>query len=321
MFSKEKFIIGSRGSRLSLAQAEHFKDELLLANPNLRAEQIELKVIKTSGDKFKTENLASMGGKGLFVKEIEEELINKNIDCAVHSLKDVPTFGVPSLMLAAFLKRKDERDAFISPVAKSFNQLKPGSTVGTSSVRRIAQLKKLRSDLNIVSMRGNIDSRIEKVKEGIYDSIVLAYAGIKRLGFHNYVSEIFDKDKMLPAAGQGIVTIQCRVDDFNTIKLLDSINDKETEIIVDAERSFLHRVNGACDTPVAANAIINEDNEIFLQAELLSLNGSKVFRAHKTGLIEKAVSIGLDVAEEILDKAGHDFIVSETKLAHTIHKT
>ncbi|MDC0375477.1 hydroxymethylbilane synthase [Pelagibacteraceae bacterium] len=321
MFSKEKFIIGSRGSRLSLAQAEHFKDELLLANPNLRAEQIELKVIKTSGDKFKTENLASMGGKGLFVKEIEEELINKNIDCAVHSLKDVPTFGVPSLMLAAFLKRKDERDAFISPVAKSFNQLKPGSTVGTSSVRRIAQLKKLRSDLNIVSMRGNIDSRIEKVKEGIYDSIVLAYAGIKRLGFHNYVSEIFDKDKMLPAAGQGIVAIQCRVDDFNTIKLLDSINDKETEIIVDAERSFLHRVNGACDTPVAANAIINEDNEIFLQAELLSLDGSKVFRAHKTGLMEKAVSIGLDVAEEILDKAGHDFIVSETKLAHTIHKT
>ena len=321
MFSKEKFIIGSRGSRLSLAQAEHFKDELLLANPNLRAEQIELKVIKTSGDKFKTENLASMGCKGLFVKEIEEELINKNIDCAVHSLKDVPTFGVPSLMLAAFLKRKDERDAFISPVAKSFNQLKPGSTVGTSSVRRIAQLKKLRSDLNIVSMRGNIDSRIEKVKEGIYDSIVLAYAGIKRLGFHNYVSEIFDKDKMLPAAGQGIVSIQCRVDDFNTIKLLDSINDKETEIIVDAERSFLHRVNGACDTPVAANAIINEDNEIFLQAELLSLDGSKVFRAHKTGLIEKAVSIGLDVAEEILDKAGHDFIVSETKLAHTIHKT
>ena len=321
MFSKEKFIIGSRGSRLSLAQAEHFKDELLLANPNLRAEQIELKVIKTSGDKFKTENLASMGGKGLFVKEIEEELINKNIDCAVHSLKDVPTFGVPSLMLAAFLKRKDERDAFISPVAKSFNQLKPGSTVGTSSVRRIAQLKKLRSDLNIVSMRGNIDSRIEKVKEGIYDSIVLDYAGIKRLGFHNYVSEIFDKDKMLPAAGQGIVAIQCRVDDFNTIKLLDSINDKETEIIVDAERSFLHRVNGACDTPVAANAIINEDNEIFLQAELLSLDGSKVFRAHKTGLMEKAVSIGLDVAEEILDKAGHDFIVSETKLAHTIHKT
>jgi hydroxymethylbilane synthase len=321
MTLKEKLIIGSRGSRLSLAQAEHFKDELLLANPQLRSEQIEIKVIKTSGDKFKTENLATMGGKGLFVKEIEQELINMNIDFAVHSLKDVPTFGPHTLILAAFLKRKDERDAFISPIAKSFEQLKPGSTVGTSSVRRIAQLKKLRNDLNIISMRGNIDTRIEKVKEGIYDSIVLAYAGLKRLGFHNYVSEIFEKDKMLPAAGQGVVTIQCRANDFEIIKLLDSVNDKETEIIVNAERSFLHRVNGACDTPVAVNAVLNDDGEIFVRAELLSLDGKKVFTAHKTGISENAAIIGLDVAEEILDKAGHDFIVSETKLAHTIHKT
>jgi hydroxymethylbilane synthase len=321
MTLKEKLIIGSRGSRLSLAQAEHFKDELLLANPQLRSEQIEIKVIKTSGDKFKTENLAIMGGKGLFVKEIEQELINMNIDFAVHSLKDVPTFGPHTLILAAFLKRKDERDAFISPIAKSFEQLKPGSTVGTSSVRRIAQLKKLRNDLNIISMRGNIDTRIEKVKEGIYDSIVLAYAGLKRLGFHNYVSEIFEKDKMLPAAGQGVVTIQCRANDFEIIKLLDSVNDKETEIIVNAERSFLHRVNGACDTPVAVNAVLNDDGEIFVRAELLSLDGKKVFTAHKTGISENAAIIGLDVAEEILDKAGHDFIVSETKLAHTIHKT
>jgi hypothetical protein len=133
MIAKQKLIIGSRGSRLSLAQSEHFKDELLLANPDLRPDQIELKVIKTSGDKFKTENLASMGGKGLFVKEIEQELLENNIDCAVHSLKDVPTFGVPSLKLAAFLKRKDERDAFISPISKSFDKLKAGSTVGTSS--------------------------------------------------------------------------------------------------------------------------------------------------------------------------------------------
>lgn len=321
MTLKEKLIIGSRGSRLSLAQAEHFKDELLLANPQLRSEQVEIKVIKTSGDKFKTENLATMGGKGLFVKEIEQELINMNIDFAVHSLKDVPTFGPHTLILAAFLKRKDERDAFISPIAKSFEQLKPGSTVGTSSVRRIAQLKKLRNDLNIISMRGNIDTRIEKVKEGIYDSIVLAYAGLKRLGFHNYVSEIFEKDKMLPAAGQGVVTIQCRANDFEIIKLLDSVNDKETEIIVNAERSFLHRVNGACDTPVAVNAVLNDDGEIFVRAELLSLDGKKVFTAHKTGISENAAIIGLDVAEEILDKAGHDFIVSETKLAHTIHKT
>lgn len=321
MITKQKLIIGSRGSRLSLAQSEHFKDELLLANPELHANQIEIKVIKTSGDKFKTENLASMGGKGLFVKEIEQELINNNIDCAVHSLKDVPTFGFPSLKLAAFLKRKDERDAFISPIAKTFEQLKPGSTVGTSSVRRIAQLKKLRNDLKIVSIRGNIDTRIEKVKEGIYDSIVLAYAGLKRLGFHNQVSEIFGKDKLLPAAGQGVVTIQCRSDDQELIEILNSVNDKETEIIVSAERSFLDRVNGACDTPVAVNATLNDEGEIFIQAEILSLDGKKVFNAHKIGISEKAVILGLDVAEEILDKAGHDFVISETKLAHTIHKT
>ena len=170
-------------------------------------------------------------------------------------------------------------------------------------------------------MRGNIDTRIEKVKEGIYDSIVLAYAGLKRLGFHNYVSEILDKDKMLPAAGQGVVAIQCRSNDEELIKLLKSVNDKETEIIVSAERSFLHRVNGACDTPVAVNAVLNDDGEIFIQAEILSLDGKKVFNAHRTGISEKAASIGLDVAEEILDKAGQDFVVSETKLAHTIHKT
>ena len=170
-------------------------------------------------------------------------------------------------------------------------------------------------------MRGNIDTRIEKVKEGIYDSIVLAYAGLKRLGFHTHVSEILDKEKMLPAAGQGVVTIQCRSNDGELIKLLKSVNDKETEIIVSAERSFLHRVNGACDTPVAVNAVLNDDGEIFIQAEILSLDGKKVFNAHRTGISEKAVSIGLDVAEEILDKAGHDFVVSETKLAHTIHKT
>ena len=225
------------------------------------------------------------------------------------------------MKLASFLKRKDERDAFISPIAKSFDQLKAGSTVGTSSVRRIAQLKKLRNDLKIVSMRGNIDTRIEKAKEGIYDSIVLAYAGLKRLGFHNQVSEIFEKEKMLPAAGQGVVAIQCRSNDSEIIKLLDSVNDKDTAIIVSAERSFLHRVNGACDTPVAVNAILNDEGEIFIQAEILSLDGKKVFTSHKTGILEKAASIGLDVAEEILDKAGHDFVVAETKLAYTIHKT
>jgi hydroxymethylbilane synthase len=316
---KKKIVIGTRGSRLSLAQAEHFKDELLLANKSLEPENLEIKIIKTSGDKFKTQNLALLGGKGLFVKEIEQELIEGKIDCAVHSLKDIPSFGLEELTLAAFLKRKEANDALISPLAKSLETLKPGSALGTCSVRRVAQIKRLRSDLNIIPMRGNIDTRIEKLKEGQVDAIILAYAGLVRLGYHNLVTEVLNFDHMLPAAGQGIVAVQCRAKDQSLIQLLKTVNDHETAMISKAERSFLKKVNGACDTPIAANATINE-NEIFLRAEILSLDGKQYFSAHKTGLIEKAEEIGLDVAEEILGKAGKDFVEKESKLAHTIYK-
>ncbi len=224
------------------------------------------------------------------------------------------------LSLACFLKRTDERDAFLSPIASSFANLKSGSTVGTCSVRRFSQLKRLRDDLKIVPIRGNIDTRINKMKEGIYDSIVLAASGLKRLGFHTEVREYFEKDVVIPSAGQGIVTVQCRDEDLELKEILKTINDRETQILAEAERSLLKTLNGACDTPVGANAIINDDGELFLQAELLSLDGKKSFRAHKTGIIEKAKSIGIDVAEEILSKAGENFIISETKLAHTIHK-
>jgi hydroxymethylbilane synthase len=320
MLRNRNIIIGTRGSRLSLAQAEHLRDELLLAYPGVKADQLIIKIIKTSGDKFKKENLGMMGGKGLFIKELEESLLEKSIDVAVHSLKDVPTFSSNKLSLACFLKRTDERDAFLSPIASSFANLKSGSTVGTCSVRRFSQLKRLRDDLKIVSIRGNIDTRIYKMKEGIYDSIVLAASGLKRLGFHTEVREYFEKDVVIPSAGQGIVTIQCRDEDLEVKEILKSINDLETQILAEAERSLLKTLNGACDTPVGANAIINDDGELFLQAELLSLDGKKSFRAHKTGIIEKAKSIGIDVAEEILSKAGENFIVSETKFAHTIYK-
>ena len=320
MLRNRKIIIGTRGSRLSLAQTEHFRDELLLAYPEVKSEQLIIKIIKTSGDKFKTENLGMMGGKGLFVKELEECLLERSIDVAVHSLKDVPTFSPSKLLLACFLKRTDERDAFLSPVASSFANLKPGSTIGTSSVRRFAQLKRLRDDLKIIPMRGNIDTRINKMKEGIFDSIVLAASGLKRLGFHSEVKQYFEKDVIIPSAGQGIITVQCRDEDLEIKEMLKVVNDKETQILAEAERSLLEVLNGACDTPVGANAIINDEGELFLQAELLSLDGAKSFRAHKTGIAEKAKSIGIDVAEEILSKAGDDFIISETKLAHTIHK-
>jgi len=320
MLGNKKIIIGTRGSRLSLAQTEHLRDELLLAYPGLEADQIIIKIIKTSGDKFKTENLGMMGGKGLFVKELEESLLDKSIDIAVHSLKDVPTFFSKKLSLTCFMKRTDERDAFLSPIASSFKNLKPGSTVGTSSVRRFSQLKRLRDDLKIIPIRGNIDTRITKMNEGIYDSIVLAAAGLKRLGFHSEIKEYFEKDVIIPSAGQGIITIQCRAEDKEVKEILKVVNDKETQILAEAERSLLEALNGACDTPVGANAIINDEGELFLQAELLSIDGKQCFRAHKTGILEKAKSIGLDVANEILSKAGDNFIISETKLAHTIYK-
>ena len=220
MLRNRKIIIGTRGSRLSLAQTEHFRDELLLAYPEVKSAQLIIKIIKTSGDKFKTENLGMMGGKGLFVKELEECLLERSIDVAVHSLKDVPTFSPSKLSLACFLKRTDERDAFLSPVASSFANLKPGSTIGTSSVRRFAQLKRLRDDLKIIPMRGNIDTRINKMKEGIFDSIVLAASGLKRLGFHSEVKQYFEKDVIIPSAGQGIITVQCRDEDLEIKEML-----------------------------------------------------------------------------------------------------
>lgn len=320
MLRNRKIIIGTRGSRLSLAQTEHFKDELMLAYPYVQKEQIVIKVIKTSGDKFKTQNLGMMGGKGLFVKEIEESLLRKEIDVAVHSLKDIPTILTKGLSLTCFLKRTDERDVFLSPIANSFKELKPGSTIGTSSVRRFAQLKRLREDIKMVSFRGNIDSRIDKMKNGLIDSIILSASGLKRLGFHSDIKEYFSKDTILPSAGQGIVTIQCRDDDLEIKEILKSVNDKETAILAKTERSFLDALKGACDTAVGVNAIINDDGDIFLQAELLSIDGKKSFKAHKTGPVEKADKIGFDVAAEILSQAGENFIVSETKLAHTINK-
>jgi len=320
MLRNRKIIIGTRGSRLSLAQTEHFKDELMLAHPYVQKDQIVIKVIKTSGDKFKTQNLGLMGGKGLFVREIEESLLKKEIDVAVHSLKDIPTILTKGLSLTCFLKRTDERDVFLSPIANSFKELKSGSTIGTSSVRRFAQLKRLREDIKIISFRGNIDSRIDKMKNGLIDSIILSASGLKRLGFHSDIKEYFSKNVILPAAGQGIATIQCRDDDTEIKEILKSVNDKDTEILAKTERSFLDALKGACDTAVGANAIINEDGDIFLQAELLSIDGKKSFKAHKTGPVEKADKIGSDVADEILSQAGENFIVSETKLAHTINK-
>ena len=223
-----KFIIGSRGSKLSLAYSGHVKNLLLKSNSQFDDNSIEIKTIKTSGDIFQNKRISDIGGKGVFCKQIEEELLESKIDLAVHSLKDLPTKMTKGLCVNAVVKRNDPRDAFLSYSSKSFNELKPQSKIGTSSFRRQAQLNLLRSDIKIVPMRGNIDTRIEKLKNKEFDAIVLSLAGIQMLNLTNEVKEIFSTEQMLPAIGQGAIALQCKKNDQKTLNIIKDINDTET---------------------------------------------------------------------------------------------
>ena len=255
MSFNKKIIIGARGSRLSLAYANYAK-KLIIRNNQFNENEIDIKIIKTKGDIFSKTPLSQLGGKGVFCKEIENELINKNIDIAVHSLKDLPTIQTPNLKIQSFIERNDPRDSFLSLDKKIFVQQKKGSRIGTSSIRRKLQLLNLKNDLEILSMRGNIDTRIEKLKSKQYDGIVLAYSGLMMLGLENHVVEVFPTEKILPAVGQGIIALQCRENDQNTISLIDKVNHKETFICALAERSFLESIGGDCDTAVGGYARI-----------------------------------------------------------------
>ena len=213
MTDKKKFIIGSRGSKLSLAYSNHVKNLLIKSNSQFDENSIDIKIIKTSGDIFQNKRISDIGGKGVFCKQIEEELLESKIDLAVHSLKDLPTKMTEGLCVNAVVKRNDPRDAFLSYSNKSFKDLKPQSKIGTSSFRRHAQLNLLRNDLEIITMRGNIDTRIKKLKNKEYDAIVLSLAGIQMLNLTNQVKEVFTTEQMLPAIGQGVIALQCKKDD------------------------------------------------------------------------------------------------------------
>jgi len=228
MLDNKKFIIGSRGSKLSLAYSSHVKDLLLKSNSQFDDNAIEVKIIKTSGDIFQNKKISDIGGKGVFSKQIEDELLDQKIDLAVHSLKDLPSKMTNGLCVNAVVKRNDPRDAFLSYMSKSFFELKSQSKVGTSSFRRKAQLNSLRNDINIVSMRGNIDTRISKLKNKEFDAIVLSVAGLKMLNLESEAKEIFSVDQMLPAVGQGAIALQCRKDDQKTLDIAQMINDKES---------------------------------------------------------------------------------------------
>jgi len=308
MAEDKKFIIGSRGSKLSLAYAEHVKDLLSKSNPQFGDNSIKIKIIKTSGDIFQNKKISDIGGKGVFSKQIENELLDTKINLAVHSLKDLPTKMTDGLCVNAVVKRNDPRDAFLSNVSTSFFKLKSQSKVGTSSLRRKAQLNSLRNDINIVSMRGNIDTRIGKLKNKEFDAIVLSLAGLKMLNLENEVKEIFSTNQMLPAIGQGAIALQCRKDDQKTLHIIKMINDKKSYCCIQAERALLEVIGGDCDTAVGGLAkLLNE--KIVLKSELFSNDGNKKFVAENSGSFKEAREIGYKVGEELLKKAGSDFKV------------
>jgi hydroxymethylbilane synthase len=301
----KKIIIGARGSKLSLAYAAKVKKLILRSKSNLSNDKIEIQSIKTSGDIFHDKKLSEIGGKNLFCKEIEESLLTKKIDLAVHSLKDMASEEIPSLYIGAHIKRNDPRDVFISFKYLNLKEIKDG-IIGSSSRRRELQLKLINKDILIKNIRGNVDTRIQKLKDGLYDGIVLALAGIKILKLEENIKHIFSAEEMIPAVGQGIIAVQCRRDDLNIIKLLKKINDEETRQCAIAERSLLKTLSGDCDTAVGGLATI-ENNELILSAQLFSDRGDQDFIYKIKGKREDGLIIGEIAGKELLKKAGNSF--------------
>tara|TARA_B100001029_G_scaffold16287_1_gene10905 strand:+ start:442 stop:1359 length:918 start_codon:yes stop_codon:yes gene_type:complete len=301
----KQITIGSRGSKLALLYAQKTK-ESIIKNTNLGNKDIFIKKITTKGDQIQDIRLSEVGGKGLFSSNIEKELQDKNIDIAVHALKDLPAIETKGLITDTFLKRNDPREILISTGKKKLKELNLNSIVGTSSYRREFQIKKIRPDVNCKIIRGNVDTRIKKLKEGIYDAIILSYAGIKHLEYENEISEIFATEEMIPSAGQGIIAIQCREDDEEIISILKKINHNETYKRAYAERNILKVLEGDCETAIGAHSKINEDN-ITIEAELFSLDGSQRFYEKKTNKIDKFKEIGTEIGKILKIKSNNSY--------------
>ena len=293
---RNKIIIGSRGSKLALIYAQRARNKILEISSELGIEDIVIKKITTAGDLNQKDRLSDIGGKGLFSKKIENQLLENEIHIAVHALKDMPTDETDGLVTNCFLERNDPREVLISREKKKFNDLNKNSIIGTSSYRREFQLKKLRSDLNYKLIRGNVDTRIKKLNEKIYDAILLSFAGINSLILKENISQIFSVNEIIPSAGQGVVALQCRKDDDKIIEVLNKINNKKTFKCVQAERNVLKVLQGDCETAVGAISKIN-DNTITLEAELFSLDGTKRFYYKGLKDIKYASELGLEVGE------------------------
>ncbi len=294
----KKIIIGARGSKLSLSYAERVK-KLFFSASNQKIE-IDIQTIRTSGDIFHDKKISDIGGKNIFCKEIERQLLEKKIDIAVHSLKDMDSFEENNLIVGAYLKRNDPRDVIVLKKDRSLNSDK--LTIGSSSKRRELQLKLYFKNITCKNIRGNIDSRISKVKKGEYDGVILALAGIQTLNLEEGIKEIFSEKKIIPSAGQGVIAVQCRKDDFENLKVLEKINDENTKICALTERSLLKTIGGDCHTAVGAYAKIDK-NSITIISQLFSDDGLKPFSVQKSGDKKFPEQLGISAGKDLLKQS------------------
>ena len=294
--------IGTRGSRLALAQAEETRRRLCTAH-GFDPSEIEIVAITTTGDRISDRPLSEIGGKGLFTKEIEEALQSGSIDLAVHSMKDMPAHLPAHLVIQALLPREDARDALISAHCTSIRDLAPSCIVGSASVRRAAQLKRLRPDISVVNLRGNVETRLAKLDRGEVAATFLACAGLIRLGLAERITAPVPEDEMLPAVAQGAIGIEIRANDERMRDLLRPVNHVPTEIAVACERAFLATLEGSCRTPIAGHAILDGDRLKF-RGEALTLDGRMTFAAERSGALADAQHLGRDAGEEVKAKGG-----------------
>tara|TARA_B100000035_G_scaffold292449_1_gene281104 strand:+ start:1797 stop:2717 length:921 start_codon:yes stop_codon:yes gene_type:complete len=298
---KEIITIGSRGSKLALIYAQNVKNRILEVT-DLKENQISIKEIVTKGDQVSEKRLSEVGGKGLFSSNIEKELLDGKIDIAVHALKDMPAKETKGLSSNFFLKRNDPREILISRDKNKLKDLKTKSVIGTSSFRREFQIKRLKKDISCKLLRGNVDTRLRKLKEGLYDAIILSLAGIKSLELEKEITQIFLINEIIPSVGQGIICSQCKENDSEIIKLLNKINDLDTFKCAVAERDVLKILEGDCETAVGAHAIL-EDDKIILEAELFSLDGSQRFYKKETRDVKEFSKIGLEIGKHLKKKS------------------
>jgi hydroxymethylbilane synthase len=299
------FRIGTRGSPLALVQARTVQARLAAAL-GAKEDEIELVIIRTSGDTIQNRPLAEEGGKGLFTKEIEEALLGNKIDLAVHSAKDMPTLSQPGLALAACLEREDPRDVFVSRKAKSIASLPRGATLGTASLRRQAIAKRMRPDLQVTSLRGNVETRLRKLDEGQVHATILALAGMKRLGIVEHATTIMSESEFLPAVGQGAIGIEARADDTRVREALARIDHADTSTAVACERAFLAALDGSCKTPIAGHATVSDDTVEF-RGLIARPDGAAAHDIAGHGSRKDAVAIGSDAGRELKHRAGPGF--------------